>query len=99
MNQHKALIVSQYKQEKLQMANFQKKEAEDLKKLELALQYLKELNHKKKKEMDQMDKDIHKMDGHNDERNNIIIDIYKQHIVKEEEKLATEFAQKTKAIR
>jgi len=34
------------------MANFQKKEAEDLKKLELALQYLKELNHKKKKEMD-----------------------------------------------
>ena len=75
-----------------------KKEAEDLKKLEMALQYLKELNHKKKKEMDQLDKDIYKMDGHSDERNNIIIDIYKQHIHKEEEKLANEFKQKTKGL-
>jgi len=59
---------------------------------------LKELNHKKKKEMDQLDREIHKMDGHND-GNNIIIDIYKQHIREEEEKLGNEFSQKTKAIR
>jgi|TARA_B110000285_G_C15074800_1_gene590089 hypothetical protein len=76
------------------MAYFKKREAEDLKKLDLALQYLKELNHQKKKEMDKYDKDLHKNDGHQDDRtgNNIIIEIYKQHILKEEEKLANEYA-------
>jgi hypothetical protein len=75
------------------MAYFKKREAEDLQKLDLALQYLKELNHQKKKEMDKYDKEIHKNDGHQDERNsNIIIEIYKQHILKEEEKLANEYA-------
>ena len=41
--------------------------------------------------MDKYDKEIHKNDGHQDDKHNIIIEIYKQHILKEEEKLANEF--------
>jgi hypothetical protein len=63
MNGHKALMRSQYKNDCLQMNHFMRKEQEDLDKLEMALHYLKELNHLKKQTLDEYEKTIQKNNG------------------------------------
>ena len=58
------------------MNYFKKKEEEDLKKLEMALLFLKNENFNLKQRLDLKDKDIKARNGINDDRNNIIINIY-----------------------
>lgn len=99
MNGHKPLVRYMYKNDSLQMNHFMRKEQEDIDKLEMALHYLKELNHLKKQTLDEYEKTIQKNNGVQDERNNIIIEIYKQHVYKAEGELRSEYDRKTEGIK
>jgi hypothetical protein len=96
MNGHKALIRSQFQDGLLQMDHWAQKEKQDLEKLEVVFQYLKELNFVKKDHLDYYENQIK---SKTDERNNLIVEQYNQHIHAGEKEVAKQWEAKEKAIK
>lgn len=77
MNGHKPLIRSQFQDSLLQRDHWLQQEKQDMEKLDLVLQYLMEINHDYKIELDNYDSEIK---SKADERNNPIVVEYNEHI-------------------
>lgn len=95
MNGHKALIRAHFQDQLLQRDHWLVQEKQDLDKLETVLQYLMQLNHEKKKQLDEYE---HHIKSKSDERNNLIVEQYQQHINQAKEEVDKQWDVKGKAI-
>ena len=77
MNNHKPLLRFQFKEHFLQRDYFKKEEEKHLEKLQMALHYIKELNHKKAVELEDYEQ---KIKSKIDDRATAIGEKYKVHL-------------------
>ena len=96
MNGHKPLVRAQFKEFMTQKDHFTQKERKDMEKLEVALQYIKELNRQVTIELDQSEKAIR---AKLDEKANTIGEQYKLHLMKAQQEIDDQYKRKMELIK